>query len=217
MKKIVTSFLLLCIYSAALAQTDNPIVLGANVGYNLADVIAPGASLHSRITSGYNAGISADFYLSYDWSIATKLIYDQKGWGNGYLYESVNGPNSSSTVGYTNLNYKLNYVTLPVMAGWHFGKTRNWYVNAGLYTGFLLNATATGNSAPLNSNVKSYFNRGDFGLALGIGVRIPVSDNLKLFIEDDGQGSLINVFKENSDHSFQNIRSGLNVGLNFSL
>ncbi|WP_233496696.1 outer membrane beta-barrel protein [Mucilaginibacter hurinus] len=36
-------------------------------------------------------------------------------------------------------NYKLDYLTIPVMANWHFGRTKNWYLHFGPYVAFLLN------------------------------------------------------------------------------
>jgi len=95
------------------------------------------------------------------------------------------------------------------MANWHFGRTRDWYLHFGLYTGFLLNAKETA----FNSNVKDGFNDTDFGLALGIGYKIPVSDKLKLIIEYDGQSGFKDIFKRNySGNLTTNTRGSINVG-----
>jgi opacity protein-like surface antigen len=51
-------------------------------------------------------------------------------------------------------------------------------------------------------------------LAFGIGVKIPVSDKLKLTLEYDAQSGLSNVFN-NSDFTVTNSRSSFNVGVNF--
>jgi len=45
-----------------------------------------------------------------------KLIYDQKGWDNDVILDSNTGD-------YYPTNYDVNYLTVPVMANWHFGKS----------------------------------------------------------------------------------------------
>jgi opacity protein-like surface antigen len=133
------------------------------------------------------------------------LIYDQKGWDNDYI-EDTNG-----NVYPTDIN--LNYLTVPIMANWHFGNKKNWYLNFGPYFGFLLDA----NETQFDSDVTDVFNTTDFGLALGIGVKVPVSDKLKIFFEYDGQGGINDIFKENQYSAVTNTRSSFNVGLNFLL
>jgi hypothetical protein len=101
------------------------------------------------------------------------------------------------------------------MANWHFGLTRNWYLHFGPYVGFLLKADADG------TDIKSTVKSTDFWLAFGIGVKIPISDNVKIFIEDDGQSGFVNIAKNNSGNSggstTLNSRGSLNVGINFML
>lgn len=213
MKKILISLsLLLCTAAASRAQTAGNFELGVNTGLNLGYVSISGTGLTSNPVLGFNFGVSGDYYFSDSWSIKAKAIYDQKGWGNGYLEETING----TTTTYNGLNYKLNYVTVPVMANWHFGRTRNWYLNFGAFAGFLMSASTSGDPNQ-NTDVKNYFNSTDFGLALGIGVNFPLSDKVKLFIEDDGQGGITNIFKSTDGSSLQSVRSSLNVGLHFSL
>jgi opacity protein-like surface antigen len=68
-----------------------------------------------------------------------------------------------------------------------------------------------------NTDVSSAFNSTDFGLALGIGVKIPVSDKIKIFIEFDGQGGSTNIIKNNPYSDVTTSRSSLNFGMNFML
>lgn len=203
MKKTLTTLLILCgISSITLAQTKNTTEFGANIGYNAARVALSGSGQSTNYTSGFNFGISAEHYFSDRWGIKGKLIYDQKGWGNGYLDfndgTSING-----------VDFHLNYLTIPIMADWHFGRTQNWYLNFGPYMGFLLNATESSNSG---TDIKSAFNTTDVGLAFGIGVKFPIADKVKLFIEADGQSGFTNIFKDSGGQTIQNIRSGINIG-----
>lgn len=149
-----------------------------------------------------NLGFAADYFFSDSWSLKGKIIYDQKGWDNGYFDDGINEFRT---------NYNLNYLTIPVMANWHFGKKKNWNLNFGPYAGFLLSAEETA----YNTNVKEFFNTNDFGLNIGIGVKFPLSNKLKLNIEYEAQSGFSDVFKDNNNKRIIGTRGALNVGLNF--
>ena len=163
MKKLITTFIAVsCIYTFAQAQQSKGVEFGVGIGYNGATV-SNSNNQSTDVKSGFNAAVSFDNYFSNRWSIKAKVIYDQKGWNNGYI-EDDNGT-------YTT-DFNLNYVTVPVMASWHFGNTRNWYLEFGPYFGFLLNAEET----RFGTDVTDGFNENDMGLALGIGVKIPLNN-----------------------------------------
>ena len=207
MKKLLTTLLILFgIYSASFAQIKTFDEFGINIGYNDANVSYSGSNVHSDYTSGFNLGFSAEHYFSNRWSIKGKLIFDQKGWGNGFLIL----PDNSEIDG---VNFHLNYLTVPIMANWHFGRTRNWYLHFGPYLGFLLGASESTNSG---IDIKSAFNTTEVGFDAGIGVKFPVSNHVKLFIEADGQAGFNNIFKY-SDNTVQNERSSINFGVLFPL
>lgn len=202
MKKIIYAALMVfCISTGAIAQDKGAVEFGVNVGYNSASVSS--SEERSDPGSGINVAVAADYYFSKTWSIKGKLIYDQKGWNNGFLEDLDTG------IVYKT-DYNLNYVTIPVMANWHFGNTKNWHLNFGPYMGFLMNAEET----RFNLDVKDGFNATDFGLAFGIGVKIPVSNKLKIAFEYEGQSGMKNIFKESNEDVF-NSRWSLNVGINF--
>ncbi|HTD42250.1 MAG TPA: porin family protein [Mucilaginibacter sp.] len=207
MKKTLTTLLILFgICSASFAQRRDAVEFGANIGYNAASVSYSGSGYSSDYTSGLNLGFSAEYYFSNRWSIKGKLIYDQKGWGNGYLIL----PDNSEIDG---VDIHLNYLTIPVMANWHFGRTRNWYLHFGPYVGFLLDANESSNSG---LDIKPAFNSTEIGFDAGVGVKFPVSNHVKLFIELDGQGGFNNVIKY-SDGTVQTERSSINFGVLFPL
>ena len=205
MKKVFITILIAAgFYSASYAQQMGQVEFGANIGLNGAYVQESGSYDHTDQVSGFNLGASAEYYFSDRWSIKGKLNFDQKGWGNGFL----DLPDGSSAEG---VNFRVNYITVPIMANWHFGRTRNWYLHFGPYAGFLISANAAG------ENVKEAFNSTDFGLDVGIGIKIPVSDQAKIFFEYDGQGGVSNIFKYGDGSTFQNIRESINVGVVFAI
>ena len=208
MKKILCALVVL-VSIGATAQTKGDVEFGLNVGYNSSLVSVDNFSTENG--DGLNIGFATDFYFSDRWSIKAKLIYDQKGWNKGFYEEINNNPSSGNS--YYITNYNLNYLTIPLMANWHFGSKRNWYLNFGPYAGFLLNAKETKGSR----DVTDRFNTTDFGLALGIGVKIPLNEKLKLSFEYDAQSGISDIFKDNDLSTARNARSSLNVGLSFML
>ena len=194
----LTAIVALGLVATSYAQDKGDVEFGVNVGYNSSNITNGG--LNADAGSGFNAGVAADYYFSDRWSMKGKLIYDQKGWDNDNLGN-----------GKTNIN--LDYLTVPVMANWHFGSKRNWYLNFGPYVGFLMSAEDSKNGIDL----KDTFNTTDFGLAFGIGVKIPVSDKLKISLEYDGQSGFSDVFKDHPAGRIQGTRGAFNVGLNFMM
>lgn len=193
------------------AQDGGNIEFGIGMGYNYSNVSSGYES--ADYSSGFNFSATADFYFSSNWSIKARLMYDRKGWDNGFIEvdESTGRPSYSSYV----TDFNLDYVTVPVMASWHFGNTDNWYMHFGPYVGFLVNAEET----TFETDVKDDFNSTDVGIAFGIGVKIPVSDYIKLYIEYDAQGGFTEIFKEDDLYSdtITNSRGALNIGINWML
>ena len=206
MKKLFIAALLAFGFSFSISaqQSKKDVELGLNVGYNRSTIV--NSQNTANAGSGFNFGASAYYYFSNRWSLKGKLIYDQKGWNNDYIRDNATG------ILY-NTNYKVNYLTVPVMANWHFGSKRNWYLNFGPYAGFLLNAKDT----RFETDVKKDFNSTDFGLALGIGVKIPVSDKAKFFVEYEEEGGFSDIFIPNSGSAFRNSRASFNMGFVFLL
>lgn len=210
MKKLLLCAALVFMSIAQLqAQEEGTIELGIGGGLNFATVsdIQGQNSAKSRIA--FNFGASGEYYFSDRWGIKMKLTYDSKGWGDGFI-ESIDSFGNFQRL---TTDFKLNYLTIPVMANWHFGSTRKWYLNFGGFAGFLLNAEAAENG----QDIKEGINSTDFGFAFGIGYKFEVSDNVKLFIEYDGQSGFTDIFKDNVGDTVRNARSSFNVGALFNL
>jgi hypothetical protein len=197
MKNLLSTLILvLGLSPIAFSQTKGTTEFGVNLGYNAATVTT--SNLNADYRSGFNAGLAAEHYFSDSWSFKAKVLYDQKGWANGFI-------------GTTRTAFSLDYITVPLLANWHFGRTKNWYLNFGPYISFLLSAKTDVNG----QDVKSVFNDTDGGLDIGIGVKFPVSTNTHFFIEVNGQGGVVDVAKNNSGSTIKNSVSAINIGLNF--
>jgi opacity protein-like surface antigen len=206
---LMKKYFLLILFLAfgAFAQEKGNVEIGVNYGLNLSRVTAfSGESLSPQ--TGYNAGLSLEYFFSKRWGLKTEVVYDTKGWKESYAYTN------------TNLNLvisetRLNYVTIPLMATLHFGAKNNWYLNLGPYIGFLLDAEDVESGADLTED----YNSNDFGVAFTAGYRFNLSDNVKLFLEYDLQQGVENIFSIDTavDYDIVNGRSGLNVGFLFEL
>jgi opacity protein-like surface antigen len=208
MKRIFTTlFAVLGICTLTKAQTKNQNEFGISAGYGLAYVTDNSTyGTGTGQIGGASFAVSAEHYLSESWGIKLKGIYDPKGWGNS-IYTTANGSGSKTVTG---VNFRLNYITVPITLNYHFGREHEWYVNAGPYVGFLTKADEDYDY----TNFKSNFNSTDFGADLGLGIKFPISDKLKIFLEYDGQFGFSNIFA-NDAISSQNSRSSLSVGLKF--
>ncbi|WP_440880363.1 porin family protein [Tenacibaculum sp. C7A-26P2] len=195
------------------AQEKGDIELGGNIGVNFSNVTLGrntfnNSNLSTDHTTGFNIALTGEYYFSDRWGIKTKLIYDQKGWGNGFLDNYDTGERVIS-------DYELSYFTIPVLANWHFGSNRNWYLNFGLYAGFLIDV----NLKDISTNIElmESFETTDIGLALGIGYKFQISENTRLFFEFDGQSGFNSINKENNGENITNSRSSINFGALFFL
>lgn len=206
MKKILTLLVVsLGSYAAAVAQQKNNFEFGFHVGYNLATVTTSNQT-NSNYRNAFNASAVGDYFFSDSWSIKAKVGYDQKGWDKGYLTNLDNGQTFTT-------DYRINYLTIPVMANWHFGKKKNWYLNFGPYFGILLNAT----ESKFNTDLKEFIHNRDIGIDLGIGVKLPVASKVKVLLELDGQAGITDLFKQNQGYQIRSSRSSFNAGLLFDL
>ncbi|MFT4803511.1 MAG: hypothetical protein ACI9YE_000704 [Psychroserpens sp.] len=189
------------------AQSDKgDIEFGIGLGFNYSNVVVgSNAEDATDSKSGLNVAAVGEYFFSDRWGIKAKLIYDQKGWGNGFFDDD----NGSFTT-----DFNVNYLTIPVMANWHFGANRSWYLNFGPYVGILLNAE-TGTRA---IDVKDAISSTDFGIAYGIGYKFDVTDTTKLYVEWDAQAGVTDIFEvSDSSTSVRNGRGSFNIGVLLNL
>lgn len=190
------------------AQDKGTIELGVGIGLNSASVASSngidGSPISTTSLTSFNMGISGEYYFSDSWGLKLKLAYDGKGWAKG-IYTNYATGNSVET------NYKLNYLTLPITANWHFGANKNWYLSIGSYLGILLNAK----DSELGLDLKSGFKNTDYGFAFGGGYRYKLTDKIKLYLEYDGQLGFSEIFELPVGNITTNNRHAFNIGCVF--
>lgn len=139
--------------------------------------------------SAYTIGARIDYFFNKNWSIKLMPSYDVRKLDNFFWEEE----------------YK--YLTIPVLANWHFGKNRRWNLHFGPHY-----------SAALDSGTLT----SSMGADIGIGIIIPIS-SLRFFIELDGVSDFDNGQLFVDDPSGNPVgtpdlrwfRSSINVGVVF--
>lgn len=195
MKKI--TLLILLFVNLCIAQSKDNLEFGIITALSISNV-SDSYNQRTKSLIEYSGGAFGNYYLSEQWSLKLKAIYERKGYAEG-LYE-----NRETDVAF-------NMISVPVTANFYFGKNNNWYINLGPYIGFMIAAKATS----FNVDVTRLFNSTDFGIAGGIGYKLPIGENLDVFAEIDNQTGLSDILIENSGSAVTNNRFSFNLGIIF--
>ncbi|WP_027137516.1 porin family protein [Gaetbulibacter saemankumensis] len=187
-------------FTGVRAQSDKgDFTIAPQIGLNLSNYTSS-EDLSNKVRTAFNAGVIVEYYFNDRWSLRSGLLYDSKGTkitqdGDDYVE-------------------KLNYISLPVNANWHFGRNRNWFLNFGPNLNFLASAKADylGEEFDFKDDLDSTF---DIGLNIGIGYKFVISDNTELYIQYQGYGGFISII--DTDFTLLNSTSAINLGLVFEL
>jgi long-subunit fatty acid transport protein len=106
--------------------------------------------------SGVSIGATVDYYFNNRWSIRSGFSFDKM--GNKYD--------------------KTNYITIPVNANWHFGRTRKWNLNFGLSPSLITNASST-----IENIEKGDYKLGQIGFTYGIGYKIEINKKFGILLD----------------------------------
>ncbi|MHC0442284.1 porin family protein [Flavobacterium sp. 3-210] len=158
MKKIILSAVAVMAFGFANAQD---VKFGVKGGLNVSTITGDIENASSKV--GFHVGGFAEIKLSEKFAIQPELLYSTQGAKEKGEFEY------EGNVYDAELNYKLAYINLPIMAKYYIVEKFN--VEAGPQIGFLVNAkaeaTVLGNSA--EEDVKDSFKSVDFGINLGAG------------------------------------------------
>ncbi|MDB5015786.1 MAG: hypothetical protein JWQ84_618 [Mucilaginibacter sp.] len=216
-------------------QAQN-LVLGIRGGFSIPNLTA-GSGNTNPLNTGYSsrlgadAGLFADFKFSNLFSLQPMVEYSSQG-GKKDGLQAITTPDaiaamypSGQAPQYLYANYnseaRLNYLLIPVLAkfGWNFKNSPlRFYVDAGPFLGFLLNAhqvtsgqsqfyTDPAGTQPLpggaqsfdnNQNIKDQLHTTNFGVEGNIGLSYHLGLST-LFIEGGGNFGFLNIQKNAQD------------------
>ena len=201
MKKLL--LLVVCVVVSSMtinAQSDSgDFTLAPQIGLNLSNY-SSSENLDNKIRVAFNAGVVAEYYFSNRWSLRSGILYDSKG-------------TKVEDSGQDFID-KLNYISLPLHANWHFGSKRNWFLNFGPTLNFLASAKAEtpDGEFDIDEGISSF----DIGLGVGLGYKFNINENTELYLQYQGYAGFVPVI-EDIDINVQNATSAFNVGVIFKL
>lgn len=163
----------------------------------------------------FSSGLKAEYCLTQAFSIKSGLLYELKGEQYTLLYTLESGEQVDRIV-----KINLNYMILPILITFKTKGSTNFYVDAGTFLGYLLSAKAkykTGDSKS-SSNLGDYYKKFDFGLSIGVGLYIPVSEKYIINIGLKENLGLLNTSKSSSHYYSEKTNSiGFELGLKYKL
>ncbi len=177
-KLLLAAFTILCLSLTNAQSNAGEFTLAPQIGVNFSTYSSSDANYDLR--TSFSGGVIGEYYFSDLWSLRSGLLYDSMG----------------SKDSFDNVD-KLNYLTIPINANWHFGKNRNWFLNFGPAVAFLLSAE-TDLDGGQSIDIKDYIASTDIGLALGIGYKFDINPDFQLCIDYQGFGGIINIDKNNT-------------------
>jgi hypothetical protein len=202
MKKILLSLITIASFSFANAQTKNKgtFEITPKIGYSIFNENNENNNTNS--ISGVAFGATGDYYFNNRWSLRSGLSFDKM----GGTYDAGGGT----------FEDKLNYLSIPLNANWHFGSTRKWNLNFGFSPSFLLNAEVSDNAGHSMEIPNSIIESFQLGFTYGIGYKIEVNEKFGILLDWQGFAGLTNINKANSS-DIKNSGSSFNVGGVFEL
>jgi opacity protein-like surface antigen len=173
----------------------------------------------------FNVGGHIKINTSNRFGIKAILQYEQNGWA----YRSLTFENNSGTaLGKGDVLFKLNYLTLPVLAEYSFGNKVKVITSAGVFFRVLLNnqiITKIKEPVPPNESTTTksksdYRKSTNFGIPFGAGVQVPFSSKLKLDVNILDNYGLLNINKPTGSSTNTTIKTNslsLSFGIIFTL
>lgn len=211
--------------------------LGVHGGLSIPDLSGGGGN---QLSSNYTSRLAANFGLQAEWhvyhrfSLQAELNFAGQGGQRNGLQPITNLPPAYSqmlppgTYLYANFDNKavLNYLELPILAKFTWGRTLQFYADAGFYAGYLLHAeektkgtsviyeddkgqyplTVQGYPVPAqdftaNTDVTSSIKRFNVGVTGGVGLALPMDARNKVFFDARFEYGFINIQKYSADGS----------------
>lgn len=192
MKKLfLSAALLFALFSNAQSREKGTIELIPQVGYSSSNYYGNNVNNNSSLSKA-TFGVGGDYFFSNRWSLRSGLHLQTMG---SQVYS---------------IEEKLNYLTIPVNANWHFGSTRKWNLNFGPSIGFLLSAKDN------STDIKDLANTTQIGLNVGIGYKIEVSKQVSVLIDYQSITGLSDVSKSTAT-TIKNAYGAFNLGVVFKL
>ncbi|HEV3415035.1 MAG TPA: porin family protein [Puia sp.] len=235
MRKVLPILALLALFQIGQTSAQMP-WLGVHGGLSIPDLSGGnGNQLSSDYTSrlAANFGIQGEWHIYHRFSLQVELNFAGQGGQRNGIQPITNLPAPLQSMvppgSYLYANFKnkavLNYLELPILAKFTWGRTLQFYADAGVYVGYLLHAeektsdsstiyvdqkgtplTVQGYPVPgqnftANTDITSSIKRFNVGVTGGVGLALPLDAHNKVFFDARFEYGLINIQKYSADGS----------------
>lgn len=183
MKKLYLLFCLLpCIALAQKYDTSNTKV-GFNAGATFSGLRYDDNDVNSKYGFNFLIGASFELPLSERLSFLSNINYERKSSKAEFrIGQNHSGENPSNGNDFLELKPTLHYISIPLNLKYYIGVKKNFYINAGPYFSFLIEDKLKTNQ-DAGFNYSTNYESTDFGVNLGIGTTLSLSQKQNLNIE----------------------------------
>lgn len=181
MKTLKKTTFVAAIMFSSLIYSQNEMLFGINGGATYSNTRGNVIADEGNASLDFLIGFAAEYSISESFSIKINLNYERK----TTSIESITFEN-------TNIRTTYSYLTLPILAKYSFGSSKDFYLNGGPFVGFLLNAKSKADDFP-SATFTDLQNKVDVGLSVGIGKRFELSDSNSLDVEIRNNLGLVNI------------------------
>lgn len=200
MRKILIFILVVfCGLSVQSQSFPGDVTIAPQIGASFSTYFTSKRGFDPRITPG--GGIIGEYYFNRSFSFRSGFLYDQLGARDNAQYMQ-----------------KLDYLSVPINAAWHFGRDRSWYMNIGPTVSILLSGMAeneAGDVIDLTDAEGPVYKEYDFGPSVGIGYKFHLDYNTQIFLDYQGYASFLNI-AEGYPFQLRNFRNSFNFGVIFT-
>jgi hypothetical protein len=181
--------------------------VGLKGGVNVADMYGSSISNNSSLM-GFNGGIILNYCLrdaiSSDFgkniSFQAEVLVENKGTVADFKYEDI----QNNVITVPDAEYKLTFVTVPILARVAFGENFKFALHAGPYFSGLFGMTIDGekardhdyNPATDDRKYREEYAAFDIGIAAGAGIEYPFSDRFSLVVDGRYNYGMVNMGEE---------------------
>jgi len=200
MRKIYFLLIFLSLFGSAFAQTEIGIQAGVNRSRFWGDNYY---SQHHDAITCFSFGGVLNKIISTHFSLSSGILYERTGSGINNLY--FENPVGSSDFVKGDLKMELNYLSIPLVINYDFGKTRAFGLGAGFFGSYLLSANNkfdydTPNSGlPEKGSTRKNYEDFNYGFTANAHYRLqlPKNKSLVFSVEDHlGLSNLDNQLNE---------------------
>lgn len=178
-KQTIYYIAFLLFFSTAIYSQDK-IKIGVNTGITYSSwrgnvIVENYESEFSFLTGGY-----FEYYIKENVSLKSNLNFERKSFNAGER-NFVN--EFGEFLGTSSITINLDYLSLPIMIKYDLGKRQNFFVNGGIFMGYLLSEKSKAKGIVNSTDDLEQLKKLDIGLTLGVGTSISLGEKSKLLIE----------------------------------